>query len=218
MKNIRDVMSNLPLLQKKLKVGFTINGNQVSINGKEADVYSAEKVLEALDVGFPIDISLLLADPEYLLEFMNIKDFTRRGNLEDVRARIIGTQGKTKKLVEKLSGCSVKLKENTVYIVGHAEDIRETMTAIERLIRGSAQGKVYGFLERSRTQHKDEVVIYNDKEKEEKEKKVENKGNKKVKVAIIKKKKSSKELSESELAKGISHLKNSDEEGLEYED
>jgi KH domain-containing protein len=153
-KNVRAVSENLPKLQSKLKVGITIKGNTVTINGKEENVYDAEKVFEAIDAGFDPSIALLLASPEYLFEVMNVKSYTRRTNLKDVRARLIGTGGKTKMLMEKLSDSYIKIKGNTIYIVGPAEDMRDTMTAVEKLIRGSAQGKVYGFLERSRTQHK----------------------------------------------------------------
>jgi len=200
--NIREVMANLPKLQKKLKVGLELEGKQVTIQGKEENIYDAEKVLEAVEAGFDVETSLLLIDPEYLFEVMYLKDMTRRKNLAEVRARLIGTQGKTKKLIEKLSDCAVKLKENTVYVLGTSEEIRGARTAIEKLIRGSAQGKVYGFLERSRTQNKnkDPLEIIKDEKK---------KG----------KKKGSKEKLENEdLSEDIEGLENPEEEGLELED
>ncbi|MEK6918556.1 MAG: hypothetical protein AABW73_00810 [Nanoarchaeota archaeon] len=153
-RNIRSVINNLPILQKTLGVGLEVSANQVTINGKEENIYDCEKVFEALEADYEIQIALLLANPEYLMETMHIRDYSRRTNIADVRARIIGTKGKTKKLMEKLSDSVMKIKGNTIYIIGIAEEIRATMTAVEKLIRGSAQGKVYGFLERSRTQHK----------------------------------------------------------------
>lgn len=168
-KNVHEIQKNIPLLQKKLKVGLKIIDHQISITGKEENIYDAERVLDALNADFSIDNALLLIDPEYLFEVVNIKNFTRRSNLEDVRARLVGTKGKTKKLMERLSDCFIKLRGNTVYIIGPAEDMRDTMTAVERLIRGSAQGKVYGFLERSRTSHKrDRNIKVNDKEERDK--------------------------------------------------
>ncbi len=230
-RNIHEVEKNLPILQKKLKVGLKISEHQVSITGKEENIYFVQKVLEALDIGFSIENALLLSDPDYLFEVMNIKDFTRRSNLEDIRARIVGTKGKTKKLMERLSECLIKLKGNIVYIIGPAEDMRNTMTAVERLIRGSAQGKVYGFLERSRTQHKNEPYIkINNKSKKDKE------GNEeilpkfpyKIKIArkdhpkkAVKKKlfKHADKFSKyDDLTDGIDELDNPDENGLEDED
>ena len=153
-RNIRSVNDNLPVLQKKLGVGLAVQDNQVSITGREENIYDCEKVFDGLEAGFSVDVALLLADPEYLLETMHIRDYSRRTNISDVRSRLIGTGGKTKKLMEKLSDSFIKISGNTIHIIGLAEDIRATMTAVEKLIRGSAQGKVYGFLERSRTQHK----------------------------------------------------------------
>ncbi len=204
-RNIRSVNENLAILQKRIKVGIAISGNSVTLTGKEENIYDAEKVFEALDAGFSVDTALLLIDPDYLFDTMNVKDFTRRKKLDEVRARIIGTGGKTKKLMEKLSDSFIKLKENTVYIIGLAEDMRDTKTAIEKLIRGSAQGKVYGFLERSRTQHKYDDVIVNDKTKsgEDKNKVVDNKNTATDNSLVVKKNSSFKKKKKFKVKKKI---------------
>lgn len=204
-KNIRAVSDNLPLLQKKLSVGLSIDDNHVCVTGKEENIYDFEKVLEALEAGFSINESLLLSDPEYLLEVMSIRDYSRRTKIKDVRARLIGTKGKTKKLMEKLSDSFIKIKGNSVFIIGLAEDIRSTMTAVQKLIRGSAQGKVYGFLERSRTQHKfDKDVSSSNKPKF-----------RNLKIKSFDKDKFDED---DDLSEGVMNIKNLDDEGLELED
>jgi len=52
-RNIRSVSENLSVLQKRLKVGITINQNQVSFNGKEENVYDAIKAGEIPDFKLP---------------------------------------------------------------------------------------------------------------------------------------------------------------------
>ena len=87
-------------------------------------------------------------------EKINIKDITKRHDLNRVRARIIGTKGKTKELIENLSNCLISLHDNTVGIIGRAEEIKTCMQALISLIQGSKQSKVYSFLERKRAEEK----------------------------------------------------------------
>ena len=73
-----------------------------------------------------------------------------------IKARIIGKKGKTLKLLCKLSECHITLHNNTVSIICKSEKIKETITAIKNLIKGSKQGNVYSFLERQRKKHEPE--------------------------------------------------------------
>jgi len=84
------------LLEDKLKVKITIKNNEVSIEGESVDKYEASIVLEAVEFGFPVETSLLLKDPEFILTKMVIKDFTNRKDSSVVKGRLIGTHGKTK--------------------------------------------------------------------------------------------------------------------------
>ena len=146
----RKILRNKKLLERKLKVKLRIKNDDLEIEGNEFNHYIAEKIIEALDKNFPLKISLLLLNEGYILESINIKDITRRKNLKEVRARIIGTHGKTLRLMSELSGCYITLTENTISILGPAEKIKETETAIKSLIRGSKQRNVYRYLEKQR--------------------------------------------------------------------
>ena len=57
---------------------------------------------------------------------------------------------KTKHTIEQISSCDVLINEdeNSVGLIGSAEQIEEATTAITNLIRGSKQANVYRFLER----------------------------------------------------------------------
>jgi len=131
-----------------LKVKITIKNNEVSIEGESVDKYEASIVLEAVEFGFPVETSLLLKDPEFILTKMVIKDFTNRKDSSVVKGRLIGTHGKTKNTIEKISDCKIIIKDNEVGVIGHAEDIGYATTAIANLIKGSKQSNVYNYLER----------------------------------------------------------------------
>lgn len=135
-------------LEKKLKVKITVVGNKLEFSGKIQDIYTAERVLEALDRNFPLKIALLLTREDYHLENINIKNFTKRKDLRPVKSRIIGKDAKTIKTLNRISECHITLQDNIVSILGPAKDIKDTATAVKNLIQGSKQGNVYSYLER----------------------------------------------------------------------
>ena len=141
------ILKNKRRLELKLKVKITNKGQEVSINGKPEDEYVAEKVLEAINFGFPYSDALLIKDEEAMLEIINIKNHTRRDDLKSVRARIIGTQGKTLRTLCKLTNCCFEIKDNEVGIIGSPEHIKNAQEAVTSIIRGSKQSNVYKFLE-----------------------------------------------------------------------
>jgi len=148
--SINKILKNKKKLERKLKVKIEIQGKKIIIEGKEEDEYLAYHVLDAINLKFDIDIALLILEEDYVFEKIQIKSHTRRRNLKEVRARIIGKKGKTKQLIEELSECHLSLHKNTLGIIGPAENIRNCIQALKKLIQGSKQSSVYSYLERQR--------------------------------------------------------------------
>ncbi|MEK6859213.1 MAG: KH domain-containing protein [Nanoarchaeota archaeon] len=150
--NIMEVLKNKNRIQKELNVKITNKGKLVFIDGQGEKEYLALKVLEAVNLGFSVDKSLLLKDEEIILQTLNIKNITKRNDLERVRARIIGTHGKTIANLSKLTDCHLSLNNNQVGIIGNINNIEEAMIALRILIQGSKQGNVYARLEKKKRQ------------------------------------------------------------------
>ncbi len=151
--NPRKIKKNKELLEKSLKVEIEIKGKKAEISGKELNEYVAERVLEAINLGFKIPDALLLTDEEFMFETINIKDLSKK-NPRRIRGRIIGTKRKTMDTLEELTNCKLVLKDNTVGIIGNAEDIESAMQALNSLIKGSKQSNVYKYLEKQRKNKK----------------------------------------------------------------
>ncbi len=134
-------------LEKALKVKITIKEKEVTIEGEAVDEYEASIVLGAIALGFSAKKALLLKNEEMIFRKLHIKDYTRRKNLSEIKARLIGTGGKTKKTIEELSNTEIVIKNNEVGIIGEAESIDFATTAIINIIRGSKQANVYHYLE-----------------------------------------------------------------------
>ncbi len=150
--NIEKINKNRLKIERVLKLKITIKEKEVTIEGKAEDEYIGEKVINALDFDFPLDVALMIKKDDFLFETLNVKDFTRRKDLETVRARIIGTGGKTLRTLNNLTECYFELKDNEVGIIGSPENIKGAQDAVVSIIQGAKQSNVYSYLEKHRVQ------------------------------------------------------------------
>ena len=159
------VIQNIKQLKKELGVKITNKGKLVFIDGDADKEFEALQVMEAINLDFPIEQTLELTNENIILQTVHIKDITKRHDLERVRARVIGTQGKTLKTLNNITGCHFALSDNEVGIIGNTEDIEEARQAVISLIQGSKQSNVYTRTERLRKQKRlDNVELENELE------------------------------------------------------
>jgi len=143
------ILKNKKRLEEKLNIKITNRGKEVKITGKPADEYIAEKVIDALNLGFPFSIAILIKEDDLLFEILNIKDYTTRKDLERVRARIIGKSGKTLKTLNKLTKCNFEIKDNQIGIIGAPEFIENAQESVISIVKGAKQSNVYAHLEKN---------------------------------------------------------------------
>src|SRR3989344_336958 len=153
-RTIKKISTNRKRLEKELNIKLEIKGNSVDISGNELEIYVAEKVFQAIEKNFPVNTALLLTSEDYMLESISIKSISKRKNISQIKARIIGTKGKTLKLLSELSECHIALHNNIVSIIGTFEKIKIAESAIKNLIKGSKQANVYFYLEK----HKKNII------------------------------------------------------------
>lgn len=154
LKRISEIRREKDKIERILNIEINIKGKIVYFEGKPLDEYEALQIFEAMKFGFTLKKALLLIEPDIQFQKLNIKDFTRRKDLYEVRARIIGKDGKTKRTIEYVSDCSIELNDNTVGIIGNSEEIDAAVTALKSLIHGSKEGNVYRYLERMNTERR----------------------------------------------------------------
>jgi len=135
-------------LETKLEVKISNRGKEVTIEGSPENEYIAEKVIDALNFGFPFSTALSIKQEDFIFEIINIKDHTTRKDLSRVRARIIGTKGKTLQTLTNLTKCHFELKDNNIGIIGAPEYIENAQEAVILIIQGSKQANVYAHLEK----------------------------------------------------------------------
>ncbi|MCA9485726.1 MAG: hypothetical protein KC506_02695 [Nanoarchaeota archaeon] len=156
-RRIREVGKNKKLLEEKLSVEIKTFQGKVMIEGNAEDEYDAEQVFLALDFGFSVQKALLLKQEDYIFRVVHIKEHTKR-NLKDVLSRVIGTKGKTKRVISRLTDCEVMIKDGEVGVIGYSEDVEDTVLAMVNIIKGSKQTNMYKFLEKRNRKKKDDFV------------------------------------------------------------
>ncbi len=155
---IAEIRREKKFLERKLNVEIQITGKKVIVEGSPLDEYEAMTVLEAINEGFSARTAILITSEDFVFEKINIKDFTRRKDMEVVRGRLIGTRGRTKRTIEQISGCEIKINDNTVSVIGPAENIQYAITAITNVIKGAKQSNVYKYLERINTEKRQDKL------------------------------------------------------------
>jgi ribosomal RNA assembly protein len=146
--NMRKVKKAVPAIENKIKVKIGFGKGQISVSGSELNEFLVDKIVRAVDFGFHIDDALLLTNEDFVLEFIEVKEHTRRKNLKEVRSRLIGTGGKARKTIENLTGSVIVIHNNTVGVIVDSVHLDATIQGIESLIQGAKHGNVFAYLEK----------------------------------------------------------------------
>jgi len=147
---LKEVIRSKARLQKELGIKLTNRGKNVFVNGSPQKEFTAIEVLEAINVGFSADRALEVTRDNFMLQTINIKNVTKRHDLERVRGRIIGKDGRTLKTLQKLTNCDLAITDNEIGLIGPISEMEDAIQSVTSLIQGSKQGNVYGRLERRR--------------------------------------------------------------------
>ena len=150
---------NLRKLERELGLRIEVSGSgDLTVKSLENDPiaeYNALRILDALALGFGTEIALQLEHEDYDLLKINVHNYAKGARVEAVKGIVIGTQGKTKKVIEELSECDIMISDHTIAVIGKNENAELASEAIKMLLNGAKQANVYTYLEKSRARLKD---------------------------------------------------------------
>jgi ribosomal RNA assembly protein len=121
----------------------------------------AKDVINALGRGFsPEHAFRLIRDEEAILDIIDLRIVFGKSeaDIRRVKGRIIGMNGKTRRIIEELTETNVAVYGHTVAMIGTFEQVQVAREAIEMLIRGSLHKTVYNFLHRKRRELKKKAL------------------------------------------------------------
>ncbi|MEF8777116.1 MAG: KH domain-containing protein [Haloarculaceae archaeon] len=119
-------------------------------------------VVKAIGRGFPPEDALeLLEDDMMMFDVVDVGAAARNKNdLERHKGRLIGEGGRTRELMEELTGASVAIYGSTLGVIGGPRQVEAVREAAEMLLEGAPHGAVYSFLERKRNELKHKGMDY----------------------------------------------------------
>ncbi len=139
-------------LEKKTNTKIEVNSDDgfVVITGENSlDLYNARVIVQAIARGFNPDVARLLCNDEYCFEIINIKDYAGKSKkrMTRLKSRVIGSQGKAWKYIERMTSTCISVYGKTVCVIGKVEDVALAREAVESLLKGAPHGPVYKWLE-----------------------------------------------------------------------
>jgi len=110
----------------------------------------AADLVKAIGRGFSPERALVILEDEMLM--LDVLDLSKmvgtKNDMARMKGRIIGKDGRTREIMERLSGSKVSVYGKTVSLLGYPEQIKVARAAIEMLLDGAPHGSVYSFLEK----------------------------------------------------------------------
>ncbi len=106
-------------------------------------------IVRAIGRGFTPEEALRLLDTDMMMfDIIDIELHSRNKNdLQRHKGRLIGEGGRTRELLEELTGASVVIYGTTLSTIGDPEQVETVRKAVEMLLEGAPHGTVYNYLE-----------------------------------------------------------------------
>ena len=140
-----------------LPISVDSSANEVSFDDKAPGtdplmVLKMRDIIRALGRGFSPEHAMRLFSDDVYFELLDIHDYVgkNKGRMRQVAARIIGSEGKTRRIIEEQTGCHLAIYGHTVGIIGELEELGNAKKACDMILRGAEHASVYGFLESKR--------------------------------------------------------------------
>jgi ribosomal RNA assembly protein len=122
----------------------------ITCEGDPLKEFRVLETLKAIGRGFsPENAFKLLEDDMFTLEVIDLSDIaTSPKELQRIKGRIIGRNGRTRELAETLINVKISVYGKTVSVLGYPEQNNIIRTAVRMLLDGATHGAVYKFLEK----------------------------------------------------------------------
>lgn len=135
----------------KITVESDSGGVEIMVNQDQPDVsvmFTVKNIVKAIGRGFSPKKALMLQDEDNDIMVIDLEEYvgTSKNAQNRVRGRIIGKEGKSRELLEELTGCQVSVYGGTVALIGPYEMLQVAKEAVEMLLNGSFHKTVWNHL------------------------------------------------------------------------
>lgn len=126
---------------------------EIAINDHNVDdplqVLKLESIILAIGRGFSPEHAMKLLNDNNDLFIFDIHDYVskKESHVRRLKSRIIGTEGKTKHVLEELTDSYISVYGHTVSIITDFVSMDVAKRAIDKLLSGSKHATIYRFIE-----------------------------------------------------------------------
>jgi ribosomal RNA assembly protein len=145
--------------KKRIEAAFQVNltvdsetGNiEITPQPDQTDVsvlFTVRNISQAIGRGFSPKRAMTLLNEDQDILIIDLEEYvgTSRNALSRVKGRIIGKEGKSRALLEELTGCIMSVYGGTVAMIGSYEMLPVAREAVEMLINGAFHKTVWNHL------------------------------------------------------------------------
>ena len=150
-------------IESKLNVKLDIDGEgnvAIELSEKASDpsmLLKAKDVVTAIGRGFSPDVSFrLIRNENDVFDMIDLRQIFGRSesDITRIKGRVIGADGKTRKLIEELTEANMAVYGHTVGFIGSFEQVDAAHNAAQMIIEGCQHHTVYKYLQRKRSELK----------------------------------------------------------------
>ena len=130
----------------------------IGIGWKEEDAFDPimqmklPDLIKAIGRGMSPKRALRLLDDDLFFLMLDMREWVgKQANQQRrMRGRLIGRDGRIRKLIQEHSGCEIAIYGSTIVLVGDEDGLPLASNAVERILRGAEHSSVIKSLERER--------------------------------------------------------------------
>lgn len=145
-------------IEKATSTSLNIDSKEGEVNIAGEDpltLFTCAEIVKAIGRGFNPEIALSLKKIDYILEIISIGEYAKTQNdMIRLRGRVIGKEGKARRVIEDLLEVSICVYGKTISVIGRGDSVSLARRALESLLSGSPHSNVYQWLEKQRNLHK----------------------------------------------------------------
>jgi len=150
-------------IEEKLQVKLEVDSEgsvTIVLSEKASDpslLFKAKDVVTAIGRGFSSEVAFrLIRNEDEIFDMVDLRLIFGRSesDIKRVKGRIIGADGKTRRLIEELTEADVVVYGHTVGLIGSFEQVDAAHNAVQMIVEGCQHHTVYNYLQKKRTELK----------------------------------------------------------------
>ncbi len=151
------------ILKVKLEVDSETGGVTILLSEDAEDpsvLFRAKELVLAIGRGFSPERAFQLFNEDTILQIIDLRDIVGKSesSMKRLKGRVIGKEGKTRRVIEELTETEVAVYGHTIGIIGKPEQVQIAREAIMMFLQGSQHNTVYRFLHRKRRELKRKML------------------------------------------------------------